>query len=391
MKVIIAGAGIGGLTTALCCLKRGIDVAIYEKAAALMEVGAGIQISPNAMRVYQALGLGDIIVSKGFKPEKLETRMGKTGRRLFAIDAQSWDTPYIHIHRADLINILAERFVELSSQSLHTGQTVSEFSQTADHVEILLESGDRVIGDYLVGADGIHSTIRSGLFGADKPRFTGNIAWRATVPTKRLKAWAPDPHATVWMGDQRHAVTYCLRGGELTNFVGVIETPVEMEEGWTRKGTLSELQSDFDNWHPVISTIVENIEPHDLYKWALYDRPPLSEWCRGRVIVIGDAAHPMLPFMAQGAAQAVQDSASLAKILLDIGDRPDRVKEAFEFDRMDQVNAVQARALGNMKTFHRASGLGYLSYVPMWLGGRLAPRLIKSRLNWIYNDNMLAP
>ena len=384
MKVVIAGAGIGGLTAGLCCLRRGFDVAIYEKAAELSEVGAGIQISPNAMRVMMALELDEAVIRKGFLPEKLETRMGKSGRRLFAINAQSWGAPYVHIHRADLIEILADAFQKRGGK-VKTGKTVTGFEQLQDHVLLTLESGNTVKGDYLIGADGIHSQIRHRLFGADTARFTGNIAWRAVVPTDQLGELAPDSNATVWMGDKRHAVTYRLRGGALTNFVGVVETTAEMYEGWTHQGRLEDLRRDFQNWHPIIENLIENIDGDHLYKWALYDRAPLPEWCQGRVIIMGDAAHPMLPFMAQGAAQAMEDGYALADIFGALKDNPYLVKDTFEFDRIDHVSGVQAMASSNMKTFHRACGLGHLSYLPMWLGGRLAPGLIKKRFDWIYS------
>ena len=386
MKVVIAGAGIGGLTAGLCCLQRGFDVEIYEKAAELSEVGAGIQISPNAMRVMKALELDKTVIRKGFLPEKLETRMGKSGRQLFAISAQSWSAPYVHIHRADLIEILADAFEKRGGQ-VKAGKTVTGFEQKQDHVLLTLDTGSPVKGDYLIGADGIHSRIRGSLFGPDSPRFTGNIAWRAIVPTAQLGDLAPNPNATVWMGDKRHAVTYRLRGGDLTNFVGVVETTAEMDEGWTHQGRPEDLRRDFQNWHPIIENLIENIDGDHLYKWALYDRAPLPEWCQGRVIIMGDAAHPMLPFMAQGAAQAMQDGYALADILEALGDKPYLVKDRFEFDRIDHVSGVQAMASSNMKTFHRAAGLGKLSYFPIWLGGRLAPGLIKKRFDWIYDGN----
>lgn len=390
MKVIIAGAGIGGLTAGLCCLQRGFHVEIFEKAAELTEVGAGIQISPNAMRVFQKLELDQAVLAKGFLPQKLETRMGKSGRRLFAIDAQAWGAPYVHIHRADLIEILADKFQRSNPNGLKTGLMVRGFSQKADNTQVNLENGDTVSGDYLIGADGIHSIIRTELFGSDQPRFTGNVAWRATAPTEKLGELAPDPNATVWMGDQRHCVTYRIRGGELTNFVGVVETNIASDESWTTKGTLSDLKNDFQNWHPVIGNLISNIDESNLFKWALFDRPPLWEWCHGRVLMIGDAAHPMLPFMAQGAAQAVQDGYTLANILSAMGNSPKLVKDTFEFDRIDQVNKVQSLASQNTKTFHRANGLGSLSYLPMWLGGRLARGLIKKRFDWIYDHDVTA-
>lgn len=380
MKVVIAGAGIGGLTAGLCCLQRGMTVQILEKAPALSEIGAGIQISPNAMRVFQKLGLDEVVVAKGFLPEKLETRMGRSGRRLFAIDAQSWDAPYVHIHRADLIDILRVAFARQSGGNLKTGSAVTGFEQRDDHVSIILGNDNTLSGDYLIGADGIHSAIRRQLFGPVRPRFTGNIAWRAVVPTEQLGTLAPAPNAAVWMGHKKHCVTYRLRGGSMTNFVGVVETPSETEEGWTIKGRLAELQSDFQNWHPVIENLITHISEDDLYKWALYDRDPLDKWGNdARVILLGDAAHPILPFMAQGAAMAIEDSWALAQSLSQEG------FGKYQADRHPRTTALLEQSRRNMKTFHRAKGLGHLSYLPMWLGGKLAPGLTRNRFNGIYD------
>lgn len=383
MKVIIAGAGIGGLTVGLCCLQYGMDVEIYEKAPALTEIGAGIQISPNAMRVFQRLNLDEAVIAKGFLPDKLETRMGQSGHRLFSINAQSWRAPYVHIHRADLIEILAERFRRLSPDSLNTGSAVTGFEQEADQVRVTLENGDIINGDYLIGADGIHSVIRKALFGADRPRYTGNIAWRAVVATAKLGKLAPDSNATVWVGQKRHAVTYRLRAGTLINFVGVVETESKTDEGWTHKGPLSELQVDFQNWHPVIENLITHIPADDLYKWALYDREPLKNWDnQKRATLLGDAAHPILPFMAQGAAMAIEDAWKLAHSLTHTQ------LYTYKAKRGPRTVRMLAQSRSNMKTFHRAAGLGKLSYLPMWLGGRLAPGLIKKRFDWIYDHDV---
>ncbi len=387
MKVLIAGGGIGGLTAALCCLRREMDVEVFERSPAIAEVGAGIQISPNAMRVFQSLGLGQKIQQAGFLPERLETRMGQSGRVLFSIPAQSWDAPYVHIHRADLIEILQAAATEHRSFKLHLDAEVTGYAQGLK-AALHLSDGRSFKGDYLIGADGIHSKIREQMIGPDAPEFTGNVAWRATVPTKLLGDLAPAPNATVWMGDQRHAVTYRLRGGELTNFVGVVERGDWQKESWTEPGELKALKADFADWHPVISNLINHVASDDLYRWALFDRAPLCEWTDGRVALLGDSAHAMLPFMAQGAAMAIEDSFVLAREIsreISNTDEPSpQALKTYQAARYQRCSRVQYISRLNMKTFHRAAGIGKLSYLPMWLGGRLTPGLIKRRFDWIY-------
>lgn len=382
MKVLIAGGGIGGLTAALCCLHQGLQVEIFERASELSEIGAGIQLSPNAMHVMRALGLDSPIKAKGFLPEKIETRMGKSGRVLFAINAQQWDAPYVHIHRADLIEILRRALSVKAPGALKLGAEIVSYNQTQNILAVQLKDGRHASGDYLIGADGIHSAVRAQMHGADNGRFTGNVAWRAIVPTDQLGALAPAPNATVWTGHKRHAVTYRLRGGALTNFVGVVERSDWQDESWTQRGDLGELQKDFAGWHPIIANLIENIVPDNLYRWGLFDRPPLEQWRDGRAILMGDAAHPMLPFMAQGGAMAIEDAWVLAQCL------NQSELENFEILRAARTGKIQAQSRANMKTFHRAAGLGKISYLPMWLGGKLAPAAIKKRLGWIYKSDV---
>ena len=224
------------------------------------------------------------------------------------------------------------------------------------------------------------------MLGPDQPNFTGNIAWRAVVPVGALGSHIPNPTACAWMGRGRHAVTYRLRRGELANFVGVVERSDWTKEGWAEKGSQDEALKDFEGWHPAITTLIKAVNPDALFRWALFDRKPLSRWSDGNVTLLGDAAHPMLPFLAQGAAMAVEDSWVLAREI----SQPNRpIKESLETYqtlRLKRTRKAQAGSRANMKTFHQPTTLGQLkTYGPMWLAGKIVPSAVHKRMDWLYS------
>lgn len=390
MKVLIAGAGIGGLTAALCCLHFGHDVEVHERAAELGEVGAGIQLPPNAMKVFAALGLSDALVSRAFAPQALEARMGQSGRQIFNIPltdaaAAKWGAPYLHIHRADYIDVLKRALMRLAPQALRLNSQIVSYQQDEIGVTAELSSGAFMDADILIGADGIRSTLRRQVVGEDEAKFTGNVAWRAVVPISELGEFAPDPSACVWMGKGRHAVTYLIRGGALANFVGVVERTDWQGEGWSERGTREEALRDFAGWHPTIARMIRSAPEDGLYSWALFDRPPLSRWTDHWVALLGDAAHPMLPFFAQGAAMAVEDAWVLAREISEPQRTPVEALKIYEAKRAPRAGRVQDASRANMKTFHRRSRAGQLAtYGPMWLGGHILPNVVRGRLNWLY-------
>ena len=392
MNCLIAGGGIGGLTAALCLLHHGHAVTVCERADTLSDIGAGLQLSPNAMKVYAALGLADAIAAKAFRPEAIELRMGETGRHLIRAPLGDtaearWGAPYLHIHRADLVTVLAEALKARAPAALRLGHAVATCSQTDSAITATLDNGQTLSADVLVGADGIHSNIRAQMLGPDAPRFTGNVAWRATVPVDRLGPYAPNPVAGAWMGKGKHAVTYLLRGGQLANLVAVVERNDWQSESWTQAGSRQEAMADFAGWHPTITTLIEQADT--LYRWALFDRRPLATWVDGRAALLGDAAHPMLPFMAQGAAMAIEDAWVLAASLT----REHRVGTAliaYQHRRYDRATKVQAASRRNAKTFHQRTRLGRLAtYGPMWLAGRMAPAIGLSRQDWVYSHDVV--
>ena len=393
MKALIAGGGIGGLATAIALRLRGWDVSVFEQAAALSEVGAGLQISPNGWRVLDALGVSPYLQSTQFEPEAIEMRMGRTGRQVFRLQMRGyaqdrWGAPYMHVHRADLVAALETRLNDLCPGAVETGHTVCGYGQSGDVATLQFEDGGTQSGDIVIGADGLHSVIRTQMLGPDKPRFTGNSAWRAVVPITALGSHAPPPTACVWVGDKRHAVTTRLRAGQLANFVGMVETDDPGPEGWRITGHRAEAQAAFDGWAPEIRTLIDKAEV--LHRWALFDRAPLARWHEGRVALMGDAAHPMLPSMAQGAVQALEDAWIMAAALDQHG-TPDAGFAAYFDRRIARTARVQKGSAANAQMFHKATALGRFGvYGPIGIATRLAPNVLHARQDWVYRYDATA-
>jgi salicylate hydroxylase len=292
-----------------------------------------------------------------------------------------WQAPYLHVHRADLVDVLARALVEATTDCVHLGAKVETVKDEAAGVTVTLGDGRQIQADALIGADGIHSVVRAYLLGPDQPRFTGNVAWRAVVPMDRLGAHAPPPTACVWVGPGRHAVTYRLAGGRLANFVGVVETSVEPDETWRTKGSKAQASADFSGFAAPVTTLIEQTD--DLFLWALRDRAPLARWHRGRIGLLGDSAHPMLPFLAQGASMAIEDAWVLAGCLKAHGVQEGLAR--YEAIRKPRATRVQSASRANMGLFHRQSAISQLaSYGPAWLAGKVAPSVLQARNDWIY-------
>lgn len=386
MRAAIVGAGVGGLATAIALRLRGLHVTVFERAPELTEIGAGLQISPNGMRVLSALGVGEAVAAIAFKPEAIEMRLGVSGRRVFRLDlAQEvarWGASYIHIHRADLVDILAARLHELAGDVVRLNTQVQGYADGTS----LIHTGGLEAFDLIVGADGLHSALRTQMHGRSKPRYTGNLAWRAVVPKERLKD-LPPPTACIWAGHKRHAVTTYIRQGTLVNFVGMVEEPEPSEEGWRIEGTREDVLRDFGGWCPTIDGILNAADT--FHRWALFDRPPLPYWSDAGVVLIGDAAHPMLPSMAQGAVQALEDAWLLAAHLDKFPDRAAALA-AFYRHRIDRVTRIQRGSVTNARIFHKASGLGRsLFYTPLGIVAAIAPRLFHRRQDWVYAYDIL--
>jgi salicylate hydroxylase len=393
MKALIAGGGIGGVTAALCLLDAGIDVELYERSPALGEIGAGIQISPNGVKVLDRLGLTTALDAVAFRPEALEMRIGTSGLRLFSIPMRDeavrrYGAPYYHIHRADLMSVLGDALQTRAPHAVRLGRDIASFAQSSGAVELTLADGARATGDVLIGADGIHSRVREGLFGAEQPRFTGNVAWRLIVPAAALPNGLVPPTACIWVGPGRHAVTYYLRRGELVNFVGVVERGDWRNESWTERGDKRDLIADYAGWSKPITAIIE--QATDCYRWALFDRDPLPKWSEGRVTLLGDACHPMLPFLAQGAVMAIEDAWVLARKLKGAPDIPAALA-SYEAARKPRTSRVQKGARARTSLYHkRGLAAQIATYAPMWLAANLAPSVVHTRQDWLYAHDVTA-
>lgn len=393
MKVLIAGGGIGGVTAALCLLETGIDVELYERTSVFAEVGAGIQISPNGVKVLAKLGLSEALDAVAFRPEALEMRTGVTGRRIFSIPMRDeavrrYGAPYYHVHRADLMSILSSALRKRAPSAVHMDKEVQGYAQIGDQVTLTFTDNTRVQGDALIGADGIHSAVRAQMLGAMPARFTGNVAWRVVVPAVSLPKNLVPPTACVWVGPGRHAVTYYLRRGELVNFVGVVERDGWQNESWTERGEKAALAADFKGWAKPVTAVIE--QAADCYRWALFDRDPLEEWCRGRVALLGDACHPMLPFLAQGAVMSIEDAWVLSRRLKTATDVPAALK-AYETARKPRTSKVQQGARAQMGLYHkRGLPAQFATYAPMWLAARAMPSFVRTRNDWLYAKDVTA-
>jgi salicylate hydroxylase len=393
MKALIAGGGIGGITAALCLLDAGIEVELYERAAALTDVGAGIQISPNGVKVLQRLGLQAALERIAFRPQLLEMRIGASGTRLFAIPMREvaerrFGAPYYHVHRADLIALLSAALRDRAPRAVHPNKSLIAFERTGRGVLASFAGDASVDGDVLIGADGIHSRVRERLFGTEKPRFTCNVAWRVVVPaTARLRDLVP-PTACVWVGPGRHAVTYYVRGGELVNFVGVVERADWQSESWTERGDKRDLAADYAGWAKPIEAIIA--DAGECYRWALFDRQPLPKWSDGNVTLLGDACHPMLPFLAQGAVMAIEDAWVLSRKLKKTTNIADALV-AYETERKPRTTRAQQAARWQMGLYHKRGAAAQIAtYGPMWLAAHLAPSVVHARNDWLYQHDVVA-
>ncbi|SVA36018.1 uncharacterized protein METZ01_LOCUS88872, partial [marine metagenome] len=260
--------------------------------------------------------------------------------------------PYFHLHRADFHSILAAELRDVISVDLHLDHKVTEFDQTETGVRVSTEGGANFSGDVLVGCDGIHSAIREQLFGPDAPRFTGCVAWRATVPVDILPPGHVRPVASNWIGQGGHFVHYYVRRGELVNCVGVMERGAWQAESWSSAGAITEFINDFSGWHEDLQILMQAAE--NCFQWGLFDRDPMPQWSDGRVTLLGDACHPMLPFMAQGAVMAIEDAYTLAQCLAASADNPPGALLRYEALRKERTTAVQNMSRDNIQFFHRA-------------------------------------
>ncbi len=391
--IAVAGAGIGGLTAALALSATGARVAVYDRAPALREAGAGLQLAPNATRVLRRLGLLDRVAAVATRPEGVRIRRGRDGAEVarldYGVDAERrYGAPFLTVHRADLQAALLDAARTIPTVTIETGTRVTSVAAEGRHrVSLTLESGPSaraVSADGLVGADGLHSQIRSlmAMTGDDR-RLSNTTAWRALVPADAAPEAARHPVTTLWLGAGLHLVHYPVRTGGLVNVVAVVDQPWtggSPDDLWAVPGEASVLRARFAPWCAEARALVEAAP--DWRIWPLVDRAPLPRWSRDTVTLLGDAAHPMLPFLAQGASQAIEDAGALGEAVTRSPGDLAAAFAAYEAARRPKAARVQRES--------RRQGLVYHLPAPLAFGRDsvmrvLGPARMLGRYDWLYH------
>src|SRR5438874_9251503 len=355
-RIAVIGGGIGGLTAGLSLRQAGFEVDVYEQAPALTHIGGGINMGPNAARVLLRLGLGEGLLREGVRPRSTHQRRWDDGRTLQRAPLnpqceELYGAPHVTIHRADLLAVISAGF---PAEHIHLGHRLTGLAETGDHVEAWFENGVRIAPDILVGADGIHSAVRAALFGEEAPQFAGCVAYRGLVPVERIADLGLELGSQSWVGPGAHLVHYFVSRGRLLNFVGWTEHDEWNREDWTDRATVARALTAFAGWHEHVRTIIAAAET--CFIWALFDRDPLPRWSAGRTTLLGDACHPMYPFMGQGAAMAIEDGAALAACLAAGVADPVAALRRYEQLRLPRVTRLQELSRANKLRFHMCDG-----------------------------------
>jgi salicylate hydroxylase len=348
LRAAIVGGGIGGISAACSLLHRGVDVTVFEQARALGEIGAGVLLLPNGLRQLARIGLGEALAAVGAKigaGSQYYRADGAVVGPIVTTDSTGWNGVY-GVHRADLLNALAAK---LPPKTIQIGHRCVGIDQTVDAARLQFANGGSFEADVIIAADGIHSTLQQYVVEPSPPEYSGVRAYRGLIPREKLPGW-PEAAHMVWMGGGKHFIAYPIRSGQLLNYVGFVPTKDETIESWSAAGDVKELTASFDGWDPRIAQLLETAG--SCYWWGLYDRRPLASWTSGRLVLLGDAAHAMLPHLGQGANQAIEDGVALAVFLE--GRYPDEVPDVlsrYEIFRRARTDGIQAEA--------RKTGLRY--------------------------------
>ncbi|SEO28296.1 salicylate hydroxylase [Rhodospirillales bacterium URHD0017] len=353
LKVVVIGGGIGGLFAANALIARGFQVSVYEQASNLGEVGAGVFLTPNSVRQLQRVGLGPAVEKFGAGVGSGSQYLRHNGAPIAPVqvtDSAGWNAAF-GMHRADLVEILA---TALPTDVVHTGYRCNGCKQSGDVARVTFANGAVAEGDVVVAADGIHSALRHEVTPPSHPVFSGSVAYRGVIPHERMPSWSTKSWL-MWLGKGKHFLTFPVRAGQLINYVGFVPADEEMKESWSAPGDPDVLRGEFAGWDPRIESLLSQVSA--TFRWALYDREPLPTWSRGRLTLLGDAAHPMLPHLGQGANQSIEDGMALATILA----RANRKTVAtallaYEGLRRERVASIQRGA--------RENGLRYDSANP---------------------------
>lgn len=351
LRIAVVGAGIAGLATAAALGRRGLRCQVYEQAPALAEVGAGIQLAPNATRLLRRLGLARL-PQLAVQPVAIEMRRWNDGTLLGrtplgAACVQLYGAPYYTVHRADLHRCLLG---QLPAGTLALGHRLVDLTDLGGALELRFDNGSRVAADVVLGADGIHSAVRRWLV-SDNPRYSGQVMYRGLVPAARAGFLVREPKVSLWLGPGRHCVSYPVSAGRYVSFGASMPVADRPAESWTEPGRLADLIAGYAGWHEEVRALLS--AAGTVTRTALHDRDPVAEWCAGGVALVGDAAHPMLPFFAQGANQAIEDALVLADVLANAG--PGAVTEAlwrYQQLRRPRTEEILQRSRANQQTLH---------------------------------------
>lgn len=363
LSVAIVGAGIGGLSSASALRRAGIEAQIYEQASHFARVGAGIQQSPNAVKVLRGLGLEERLRRTAFYPHTSFNREWDTGALtnqypLGREIEERFGAPHLLLHRGDLHDVLASI---VPREIIHLGKRLAGIEESRTGVTLIFAGGERAEADAVVGADGVHSVVREILLGPEKPRFTGRIAYRTTYPAERLRGLVVDD-STKWWGPDRHIVIYYVKPHrEEIYFVTSTPEPDFDVESWSAKGDLRTLREAYAGFHPHVQSVIGACP--EVHKWALVERDPLPRWGESRIVLLGDACHPMTPYMAQGAASAMEDAAVLSRCLDGVdADGVARALRRYESSRIDRTSKIQLTSRFNTWMHYRTDPSWVYSY-----------------------------
>jgi salicylate hydroxylase len=375
-SITLLGAGIAGLACARALALRGAEVTVLEQADAIREVGAGLQISPNGAAVLRALGLGEALDRAGTAATGVRLIDGPTAEPVLSMDLRGRD--FRLLHRADLIALLLEG-ARGAGAELRLLQRIETVDLTGARPRIVTAQGAALTPDLLIGADGLHSPTRAALNGAVAAVFTGQVAWRAVLPEAEAEDTAA--LAEVHMGPGRHLVSYPLRGGRQRNIVAVEERSRWAEESWTLRDDPMDLRLAFETFSPRVRGWLDRVE--EVHLWGLFRHPVARHWHGGRAVILGDAAHPTLPFLAQGANMALEDAWVLAGCLAR-HDTPEAAFAAYQQARAARCARIVAASTANARAYHLSSPLREIAHLGLRIGGRIAPQAALRRFEWIY-------